>query len=314
MNELIYRYAQNKEENRRYNDVFKTIIATDGMGHKVDSFYDVFLLKDADEHFFTDPRHPMHRHDFYSVWWNLNGKGTYILEDKEYPIESGMLGFVAPEQLHAFKMSILQSAVVLCFTEENVLAIDSEIVYRVKYGLFRGTPFLKLDSSESFERLRKIFGLLVETNQRMDGGPAHKYSMLTLISNLLCEILQTQEFKELVNNRQHTYSMNYKRYMDFIELVEKHYKQKRQVNDYLQLMNISFKTLTRTLLDCGIGKKPLEIINDRILLEAKRLLLHTSLSVHDIALALGFQQDSSFVKFFQSIVGLSPNNYRKFHQ
>lgn len=56
---------------------------------------------------------------------------------------------------------------------------------------------------------------------------------------------------------------------------------------------------------------PLQIINDRIVLEAKRQLQHTSLNIKEIGYNLGFEDSSYFVKFFKRLAGSMPSEFRK---
>ena len=56
---------------------------------------------------------------------------------------------------------------------------------------------------------------------------------------------------------------------------------------------------------------PLQIINDRIVLEAKRQLQHTSLNIKEISYNLGFEDPSYSVKFFKRLAGSMPSEFRK---
>lgn len=93
-------------------------------------------------------------------------------------------------------------------------------------------------------------------------------------------------------------------------LVEQHFKEFHQVKDYANLLFKSPKTLSN-LFSKHIGKSPLLVINERIILEAKRLLLYSDKSTEEIAQELGYNDSSHFSKFFKKHVGDSPSSYRK---
>ena len=76
------------------------------------------------------------------------------------------------------------------------------------------------------------------------------------------------------------------------------------------LLNVSTKTLTLYVNECS-NNSPLELINNRIVLEAKRLLRYSILSVKEIAFRLGFEDPSYFGKFFKRLVRQSPADYRE---
>jgi len=93
-------------------------------------------------------------------------------------------------------------------------------------------------------------------------------------------------------------------------LVEKHFKELHQVKDYANLLHKSPKTLSN-LFSKHIEKSPLLIINERIILEAKRLLLYSSKTNEEIADELGYKESGHFYKFFKKHVGQSPSVFKK---
>ena len=102
-------------------------------------------------------------------------------------------------------------------------------------------------------------------------------------------------------------------YRKFNYLVEEHFKTKRKVSDYAALLFKSPKTLTN-IFHLNFQKSPLQIIHDRLTLEAKRYLLYTDLSAKEISIELGFSDPTQFGKFFKKQVQLSPNEFKSSHQ
>ena len=93
-------------------------------------------------------------------------------------------------------------------------------------------------------------------------------------------------------------------------LVEKHYKEFHKVKEYAGLLYKSPKTLSNIFTKL-INKSPLNIINERIILEAKRLLLYSDLSNNEIGIELGYKDSSHFSKFFKKHVGITPSVFKK---
>ena len=93
-------------------------------------------------------------------------------------------------------------------------------------------------------------------------------------------------------------------------LVEKHFREFHQVKDYANLLFKSPKTLSNIFLQYS-DKSPITFINDRIILEARRLLLYSQKSNEEIARELGYNDASHFSKFFKRHVGESPSVLRK---
>lgn len=81
------------------------------------------------------------------------------------------------------------------------------------------------------------------------------------------------------------------------------------VGEYANMLNISFRTLTKYVTE-SVRRTPLQIINDRIALEAQRLIQSTSLRIKEVAEHLGFDDPSYFVKFFNRQTGKMPTEMR----
>ncbi|WP_460333896.1 helix-turn-helix domain-containing protein [Actinoallomurus acanthiterrae] len=91
--------------------------------------------------------------------------------------------------------------------------------------------------------------------------------------------------------------------------VEKHFTRRHHVAEYARALGYGVRTLTRATREtAGVGAK--QFLDQRILLEAKRLLAHTDLSVARCAERLGFDDAANFSTFFQRQEGLSPSRWR----
>ena len=96
---------------------------------------------------------------------------------------------------------------------------------------------------------------------------------------------------------------------DFRDLVDEKFQSWHKVKDYAAHLHITAKHLSKTVKDiCGRSAK--QLIQDRLTLEAKRLLIHTDLPVKQIAFHLGFDQPLHFSAFFKKTTMTSPTKYR----
>ena len=93
-------------------------------------------------------------------------------------------------------------------------------------------------------------------------------------------------------------------------LVDRHFKEKKQVQDYADILCRSPKTFSNLFSACGLPS-PLRVIHDRIEAEAMRLLLYTHKSAKEISSILGFEDLSAFSRFFKKMTGESVSDYRK---
>lgn len=96
----------------------------------------------------------------------------------------------------------------------------------------------------------------------------------------------------------------------FYVLVDTYYKQKKQVQDYADMLFRSPKTISNLFSEYGLPT-PLRIIHERVFAEAKRLLLYTNKSAKEIGNIIGFEDIASFSRFFKKMATESISDYRK---
>jgi len=96
----------------------------------------------------------------------------------------------------------------------------------------------------------------------------------------------------------------------FRKMLEADFAQQHQVQHYAKALGMGEKTLSRVCVT-AVGLPAKAVINQRLVLEAKRLLAHTNLSVQVIGHALGFEDATNFVKFFRKSVDNTPLAFRQ---
>ena len=114
------------------------------------------------------------------------------------------------------------------------------------------------------------------------------------------------------NNRQSYTVVDEKRLqlMEFVNLVNENYNKGCTVSEYARKMHVSTRTLS-DLTSQQLNKTPSQMIQERIILEAQRLLLHSNLNVGQVGYRLGFDDPSYFVKYFKKHTNTSPSDFRK---
>jgi AraC-like DNA-binding protein len=94
--------------------------------------------------------------------------------------------------------------------------------------------------------------------------------------------------------------------------LEQHHLERLQVQEYAFLLGVSSSYLIEVVRETT-GMSPKQLIDDRLALEAKRLLAHTTETVAEIALSLSFNSPSQFSRWFKTIEGISPSQFRRDH-
>jgi AraC family transcriptional activator of pobA len=95
----------------------------------------------------------------------------------------------------------------------------------------------------------------------------------------------------------------------FRNLLERVYRQRMTVGDYVKALGVS-ETRLRTACRNVAGSSPVRMATERVMAEARRMLVYSSMTVGETAEALGFDDPAYFTRLFTQTVGLSPRAYR----
>lgn len=96
----------------------------------------------------------------------------------------------------------------------------------------------------------------------------------------------------------------------FKDLLEVQFKEQKQVNSYSGQLSVTEKRLNQATSKV-LGKTPKQMIDERVMLEAKRLLAHTNESIKEIGFALGFEEPTNFIKYFKKHHNTTPVEFRE---
>lgn len=235
----------------------------------------------------------MHLHGFYEIIWFQKGSGTHYVDFNQYAIAPGTIFFISPGQIHSFDTKHDQ--------EGYVLKICAEL-----FDDFVSLSCVTVQDKDS-AALEMLIGAMQEELKKED-SLGHREALHALVK--LFVIMVRRSYAGMNPSAPNPHKVSYKAFLNFRKLIEENYCRLHTVKDYASLLNVSSKTLTLYVNECS-KYSPLELINNRIILEAKRLLRYSVLSVKEIAFRLGFEDPSYFAKFFKRMVKQSPADYRE---
>ncbi|KUJ59335.1 AraC family transcriptional regulator [Flavobacteriaceae bacterium CRH] len=143
-----------------------------------------------------------------------------------------------------------------------------------------------------------------------DAPDASQEEMIrTYLKQLIIKATRIWKTQQLgVLNNEPSKEMDF--FRDFSRLVEIHFRTKHTVADYAEILGVAPKTLSNKFNRLELTQ-PNDIIKDRIMLEAKRLLGYSNLSVKEIAYQLGYEDPAYFNRLFTNKVGDTPSNFKK---
>ncbi len=253
-----------------------------------------------------------HIHSFYQIIWFKTGKGKHFVDFKEYEVTENSIFFIGKDQVHYFDSNTDYTGVLLHFNESFLIQDNSQVEFFLKCNLFNNpyqVPVYAVESGtqDILENYLKLIRL--ELNKKEEFGQDEL--LRVYLKAFLIQIQRRKnEFEK--NTELPSFLVDEKRMqlLKFINLVDEHYKAGLTVSDYAKHMYISSRTLS-DLTNQLLGKSPSLIIQERIVLEAQRLLLHSEMNINQIAYRLGFDDPSYFVKYFKKHSQLSPSEFRK---
>lgn len=235
--------------------------------------------------------------------WFKDGNSSMEIDGSRYSFRKDEV--IALTEYHMLKEVNISSARLIRFNRAFYCIYDHDSEVGCKGLLFFGArrvPRIQIEASslETFETVYRMFQLEFDQNDHLQLEMLQM--MLKRFLILTARLYKTQAGYEEINEDQNDLLR------EFNYLLEKHFKEKHSVKDYADLLYKSPKTLSNLFAKAS-EHSPLQLIQLRRMLEARRLLLRPSSQVQEVAYELGFEDVQSFSRFFKRIEGISPSAF-----
>lgn len=242
----------------------------------------------------------------YTFIWNRGSKMQWEIDLIPQSIDSNTIFSLSPGQV-IFILDKTEDYIVIQFNREFYCVQDHDHEVSCNGILFNGalsTPMLQLNEEE-----QHAFAVILEVMKYefKNRDEVQLEMMKTVLKRfiIMCTRLAKQQYADKLINPS---DMDLVRH--FSAMVEKHFRTLHKVSDYADLMNKSPKTLSNVFNALG-EKTPLQLIHERIILEAKKLLLYTDKSSKEISFELNFSDPVQFSRLFKNVAGLTPVDFKK---
>ncbi|MDJ1469267.1 helix-turn-helix domain-containing protein [Xanthocytophaga flava] len=253
-----------------------------------------------------------HIHSYYQIIWFKSGAGKHFVDFKEYEVLNNTLFFIAKNQVHYFDPNTHYKGFLLHFNETFLVQKDNETDFFLKYTIFN-SPYQQSSCCMDKDMDSILEEYIRQIIRELKGEEAFGREELVRAS-LKSFLIQVQRRKNELEQADNidSFTLNEKRVqlIKFVNLVDQHYTKGFSVAEYADLLFISSRTLS-DITKQVLNKTPSQMIQERIILEAQRLLLHSNMNVNQIGYRLGFDDPSYFVKYFKKHTQLSPSEFRK---
>lgn len=250
--------------------------------------------------------HLPHRHSFYHIVLFTEGSGFHGIDFQQFPVRPRDIYFMKPGQVHSWDFEDGVDGYVINFPDHFFDHFLAHSHYLEQFPFFQGLAedcVVSLDP-EACKTVNDICSKIVLEQQA-----ARAYSddlVKAYLLELFIVVSRCVSVQLTGSARPHNQLLLH----NFRKLVDMHYAEMRLPKEYAALLYITpnhLNSLCNELLDKSAGA----VIRDRILLEAKRLLINAELSISAIAAALDFTDNAHFSRFFKKHTHLTPDEFRR---
>ena len=249
-----------------------------------------------------------HMHEgWLQVLYVVGGGGSALIDGRRWSLEPPCVIVIPSGAVHSFHFCPQIDGPVITAAQrplESLLAaVAPELLAHVR------TPrVLSVESSSPYaELLLPIFGVI--ERQSRQWAPGQVVASMSLLAALFVQIARIGDGAAAAP-RHDPRSRKARQIEQFRHLVNQQFRSHRSMDDYARDLGLSAGHLGR-LCRGLLGMSPMEVLNARIVHEAQRELVYSTLSVKQVAAELGYEDEAYFGRFFKKHTGLRPTEFRQ---
>lgn len=242
-----------------------------------------------------------HRHaDLCQLLFVHQGQAELEIEGQRTVLAESAVQILPPLSVHGFRFSEDIEGYVVTLAAPLMAHLQAQLRHSVNaLAVAESYP-----SGADGEYLNRLFSALQREYQSRE--PAREMLMHAQVSMILVWVSRQAIHKRSASQR----PQRAREYFNgYIQLVEAHFREHVKVEDLAHKLGISVSHLNGTCRELA-GQPALQIMHERQLLEAKRLLTYTSMTIYEISDSLGFSDPTNFTRLFRRRVGISPKAFR----
>jgi AraC family transcriptional regulator, transcriptional activator of pobA len=253
-----------------------------------------------------------HFHDFYTVILFTGGKGSLMVNSNSYEVQNQSVCLIAPNQVHSFEGLDGMEGIVFFFCQDfyveefsfvrllNVFSCTSQITGEIC------KPCIDLSEKE----VSHVNDLLKSISNEYEYSSSNNSAIIirSLLNILLLRVSELFDAKSSASVKSDSIFIH-----ELSHLVDSYFIREHNIGFYTSAFNVTEKQLNDTCnrhFNCGLKK----ILTDRLMQEARKLLMSSEFSVSEISYKLNFEDNSYFNKVFKKQIGLTPKRFRDIHK
>ena len=247
-----------------------------------------------------------HRTGFYHIFWFQKGSPRHLVDFQPVDIRPDTILFLNKDTVQCFDTAGDYDGKIIFFTDSFFCRSEADTKFLKSSILFNDLlSVAQLQLGESSSAIADVFQ---QIERELANPPDHFQS--DILHNLLHNLLLQAERER---RKQGFFEIKKSADLDavvlFKNLLESHFRTLKKVSDYACSMGVTDKRLSRATSNL-LGKTPKQMIDERIVLEARRQLVYTRESVKEIGFDLGFDEPTNFIKYFRRHCHSTPSEFR----
>jgi len=251
-----------------------------------------------------------HKHQWQEIIYLKTGDGKHSIDDKIFHLQSNTFYLIGKGQVHDFLEGENLEGYLIRFVD-NFLpptglntqnSLNSTLLGSIIMTNELQVPHPEVYYYESL--LENLYYEYEKNNLTYAKNEIIQYLLLALLTKLERRVRQMS--KDLITQTQDKLTRDYH---SFLLLIEENFRTRHQISFYSRELGLDTRKLT-SITKHFVSKTPKQILNERLMVEAKRMLLYTSNSSKQISYALGYEDPAYFSRFFKICTGFSPQKYK----
>lgn len=246
-----------------------------------------------------------HRHDYHELIWVRRGVGSHLIDGQRSFVQPKMVTVIGRGQVHVFERATGLDGALVRFGDDT-LQVGAEALANPSWLLgFQGPQAVSVPDVDVARLNALIESLSEETSRSPDSRSVN------VQWHLLCTLLLWMErwhASEQVEQRDGDDGA-LQLYGRFVDLLERQYARRHAASEYADVLGVPQAVLSRALAEIT-GRRTKELITDRRMLEAARMLRFTDSTIREVASRAGFSDQLHFSRAFKGYYGDAPTEYR----
>lgn len=247
--------------------------------------------------------HDLHRHDFYFVLAVQHGTGIHEIDFVQYPVQANAVFILRPGQVHKLELTADTTGFLLEFDLSFYQPKNTIAEHRWKKASSKN--FCEVESAR-FKKLNTHLSTIFDEYSLKQEG--HVEAIKANLDLFFLDYIRQSRNPDSIAKSESGYIQE--RFEELVRLLETNIVSMKNASDYADLLSLSPYQLN-SIVKTSVGKTVSDLINEQIVLEAKRHLIATPAQVKEIADRLGYEDPSYFIRFFKKHTGQSPDTFRK---